>query len=166
MKRTVAPAPDRGAAGSGRSLRLLRLIALFKLVKSLLLIAAALALLKLLAPGAADRFGEWVNSLPLAVERRMAERLLDVVLAHGPARVHLAADIALAFAGLFATESVGLWLGRYWGEYLTIAATACGLPVELWEIAHRPTPLAGAVLIANALILTYLLWRVRQTRPR
>lgn len=149
-----APAERRG----------LRLIALYKFAKSILLVAAALALLKLLAPGAADRFGEWVNALPLAVERQVAERLLDSTVAHGPGRVHLAAAVALGFAALFATEGVGLWLGRHWAEYLTIAATACGLPVELWELARRPSGLAAAALLANASIVAYLIWRVRQSR--
>lgn len=158
----MAEGPSRNVPGGGRSLRLLRLIALFKLVKSLLLLAAALALLKLLAPGAAAGFAEWAARLPLAVERRVAVRVLESLLAHGPGRVHLAAVVAFAFAGLEAAEGAGLWFGRHWAEYLTIGATACGLPVEVWELAHRPTLLAAAALMANALILGYLIWRVRQ----
>ena len=149
-----AMAPDRG----------LRLIALYKFAKSLLLIAAALALLHLLAPGAAARFGEWAATLPLAVERRLATQLVGALTGHGPGRLHLAAAMSLAFATLFAAEGTGLWLRRRWGGFLTVLATGCGLPIECWELIRRPTVLAASALLANLTILIYLTWRIRIVR--
>jgi len=140
--------------------RAFRLIALYKFTKSILLVAAALALLKLLAPGAAARFGEWATTLPLAVERRLALQLIGALTEFGPGRVHLVAAMSLAFAALFAAEGTGLWLRRRWGGYLTVLATGCGLPIECWELIRSPTWLAAGALLANGTILAYLTWRV------
>ncbi len=143
--------------GEGRGLRL---IALYKFAKSILLVVAALALLQLLAPGAAARFGDWAARLPVAAERRLAVQLVGTLTGHGPGRLHLVAGMSLAFATLFAAEGTGLWLRRRWGGYLTVIATGCGLPVECWELVRRPTWLAAGALLANAAILVYLVRRV------
>jgi uncharacterized membrane protein (DUF2068 family) len=163
----AAPADDRGhQPAPGRNAnRLLRIIALYKLAKALFFFLGALELLRLLSPVALDRTGAWVERLPFAPERRLGGWLLSAVAGKGPDRIRVASAAAAAYGILFTVEGIGLWLGRRWAEYLTVTATATGIPVELWELGHRPTLLAGMLLLLNILIVVYLVRRIRQPRP-
>ena len=43
------------------------------------------------------------------------------------------------YAALFAVEGVGLWLGKRWAEWLTVVTTSLLIPIEIYEIVHKPT---------------------------
>ena len=153
--RAESPAPRR---------RGLRIIALFKFTKVVLCVVAALALLKLLAPGQLARLGDWVTHLPMAPGRRIGEHLLASFMSEGPGRVRLAAGVALGYAALFAVEGTGLWLERRWGEYFTVVVTGTGIPIELYEITRHPTALSIGSLVVNLTIVAYLVWQLRRER--
>ncbi len=79
------------------------------------------------------------------------------VLTRGQIQALGAAAIVLAL--VFGTEGTLLAMRVGWAPYLTVVATALGLPFEILEIARRPTSLHRYVLLAaNAAILVYL-WR-------
>jgi uncharacterized membrane protein (DUF2068 family) len=65
------------------------------------------------------------------------------------------------YAGLFATEGVGLLMRKRWAEYFTIITTGALLPLEVFELTRRFTATRLVVLIVNALIVWYLARRVR-----
>jgi uncharacterized membrane protein (DUF2068 family) len=69
---------------------------------------------------------------------------------------------AFLYAGLFATEGVGLWLRRRWAEYFTIIATASFIPFEAFELAKQPTVLRGGALVLNIAVVAYLVAHVRR----
>ena len=54
-------------------------------------------------------------------------------------------------------EAVGLWLGRRWAEYLTFVATTLLLPLELYELTHKLSPLKVATLVLNVAVAVWLL---------
>ena len=59
-------------------------------------------------------------------------------------------------------ESVGLWLGKRWGEYFAMIATSVFLPLEVWELATRHiTWLKIAAFVINLLLVIYLVWTRR-----
>ncbi len=58
-------------------------------------------------------------------------------------------------------EAVGLWYARRWAEYLTFLATTILLPLEVYEIIHRGTPLKVIGLIINLAVVIYLLYKKR-----
>ncbi|HVA09780.1 MAG TPA: DUF2127 domain-containing protein [Acidimicrobiales bacterium] len=62
-----------------------------------------------------------------------------------------------AYAALEGIEAVGLWLAKRWAEYLTFVATAALIPLEIYEIAHKPTALKGLTLAINLAIVVYLM---------
>ncbi len=64
------------------------------------------------------------------------------------------------YAMLFYTEGYGLFFDKRWAEYLTIATTAGLIPFEAFELFRRVTVLKLEVLVANLLIVAYLVWRV------
>ena len=68
----------------------------------------------------------------------------------------------LVYAALLLTEGFGLLLRQRWAEYLTVVATGLLVPLELYEIARRPTWTRLAVLAVNIVIVWYLLIRLRE----
>lgn len=145
---------------SRRHDRGLMVIAVFRLVKAVMLAFAGVAALKLLSPRAAATAQGWLDSLPLAAGHRVVMKLLFA----SKERKELAAVVLFAYAALFTTEGIGLWLGKVWAEYLTIIATASFIPFEIYEVMKHVSALRIAVLIANAVIVGYLVVKVRRRR--
>jgi uncharacterized membrane protein (DUF2068 family) len=75
--------------------------------------------------------------------------------------LHIVGAVAAAYALLEGAEAVGLWLQRRWAEYLTLIATALLLPVEVYELAHKLSPLKIVALVVNLAIVVYLLFAKR-----
>jgi uncharacterized membrane protein (DUF2068 family) len=63
----------------------------------------------------------------------------------------------LGYALLEGVEAIGLWLQKRWAEYLTLIATAVFIPLEVYEIVHKGSPLKVLALIVNVAIVVYLL---------
>lgn len=61
------------------------------------------------------------------------------------------------YAVLEGVEAVGLWKGKRWAEYLTFVATALLVPLEIYEIARKPTALKAVTLLINVAIVVYLI---------
>jgi uncharacterized membrane protein (DUF2068 family) len=60
-----------------------------------------------------------------------------------------------------AAESVGLVLKRRWAEYLVVLATAFFIPLELLELARKPSVIKTATLVINIAVVIYLVRRKR-----
>jgi uncharacterized membrane protein (DUF2068 family) len=142
----------------------LRLIALFKFGKAALLIAAGLGALKLLDPAIVARAQSWGAALAASSDRQLVQHLLARVAGLPPGRLEILAIGAFLYAGLFATEGVGLWLARRWAQYLTLVATASFVPIEAFEVARRLSlPRIGALAL-NLGVVVYLGYRLRHRR--
>lgn len=77
----------------------------------------------------------------------------------------VALGVALIFwGGLFAAETIGVWIEAAWGELLVIAETAAFLPFSIWNAAHHPRPLQFIAIPLNLLILGYLVNRYTKRR--
>ncbi len=70
--------------------------------------------------------------------------------------------ISLGYGALELVEGVGLWRRRRWAEYLTVAATALLIPLEVYELAHHATLLKVGGLVVNLLIVAYLVRVLRR----
>jgi len=75
--------------------------------------------------------------------------------------LYAAAAVVTAYAALEAVEMVGLWLAKRWAEYLTFVATVALIPLEVYEIADKPSVLKIVTLVVNVAIAAYLLWAKR-----
>jgi uncharacterized membrane protein (DUF2068 family) len=62
-----------------------------------------------------------------------------------------------AYALVEGLEAVGLWYQRRWAEYLTLIVTTSLLPLEVYELAHRLSPLKMLTLVINVAVVLYLL---------
>jgi uncharacterized membrane protein (DUF2068 family) len=74
----------------------------------------------------------------------------------------LLAIALVVYALIELVESVGLWLGKRWGEYFAMVATSIFLPLEVWELATgHITWLKIAAFVINLLLVIYLVWTRR-----
>ncbi|PYN77642.1 MAG: hypothetical protein DMD96_23070 [Candidatus Rokuibacteriota bacterium] len=60
------------------------------------------------------------------------------------------------YSALFLSEGIGLLLRKRWAEYFTVIVTGSLIPLELYEIARRPTGVRVAVSLLNVSIVWYL----------
>jgi uncharacterized membrane protein (DUF2068 family) len=62
----------------------------------------------------------------------------------------------LGYAAIEIIEAVGLWLLKRWGEYFAVIATSLGLPLEIYELIERITPVRIGALIINLGLVAYI----------
>ena len=154
MPAQAKPQPRRRDRG-------IELIAIIKLVKSALLILAGLGVLTLLTPSAHSAAREWLLDLSSTRVQELVGRGLKLLSA--PARLTGIAVASLVYGALFAVEGVGLWLEKRWAEYLTVIATGSLIPLELYELARKLTPIRAAALVFNIAAVVYLIVRLRKS---
>jgi uncharacterized membrane protein (DUF2068 family) len=140
----------------------IRLIVLYKVVKGALEAVGAIVL----AVGPSLGLGDAFVRAALALQRHstrawavhLAQQLPPLVT---PGHLHLAAIALLLDAALTLVEGWGLRRGHWWGPWLVVFASGLLLPFEVAHLVRRPHVGRAMVLLANALIVAYLVWRVR-----
>lgn len=159
---SVADRPGAARAPVGE-----RLIVAYKFGKAALQACAAIALGLAVAAGlagnvvdAAIAFGDH-SVHPLAV--RLAHWLSLVAT---PTHLNLLALLLGADALISAAEGWVLRRGYSWGRWLVVLATAALLPLELYEIVHRPRVARMVIFVINAAIVLYLAASARRRRTR
>jgi uncharacterized membrane protein (DUF2068 family) len=155
------PAPEKKARSR---LGMLRIIAVYKLGKVLLLLATAYGVLRLRDASLIARIYSWAATLPSGPEQDIVSHALSWFSGLSPRRIQALGFVTLAYAAVFAIEGVGLWMRKRWAEWLTTIITASLIPLEVWELFHRPGMGKAAVLIVNCAIVAYLIWQIRAER--
>ena len=76
--------------------------------------------------------------------------------------------VASLFVGaVFGTEATLLTARIWWSTYFTIVLTALGIPLEIWEILHRPSSVRRyLLLVVNAAILVFLWTRRKEFKEK
>ena len=151
-----------GAADPPRSRRVLRLIALERAGRGLLLLAAGVYLLFHLN----SDFGRLAERVMRAIEldprRPFFHRIVAYLHHLHASELRIAAIVAIGYGVLELVEGTGLWLDQLWAEYLTVIATSLLLPLELYEIVHRPSVWKAAGIVVNIAIVAYLAYLLRR----
>jgi uncharacterized membrane protein (DUF2068 family) len=137
------------------------LIGIFKLFKALLLIAIGIGAIKLLHKDLHATAIRWIQELHADPDNRFVHGMLLRIFRVTPAQLKELSVGTFLYAGLFATEGLGLLLGKRWAEYLTIITTGGLIPLEVWKLARHFTVTKMVVVIVNVLIVWYLVARVR-----
>jgi uncharacterized membrane protein (DUF2068 family) len=150
------------SAPQPRALGVLRMIAAFKFVKATFIVATVFGLLHFYDPKVASLLLRLAHDLPYAFEQHLVSDAIAFVSGISPRRIQLIAAAGFVYAALFLVEGVGLWKGLHWAEILTVIATSSLIPVEIYEVHHRLTASRVAVLVANVVIVAYLIWRMRR----
>jgi uncharacterized membrane protein (DUF2068 family) len=139
---------------------MLRTIALYKLAKVLLLLLAAYGELRLHDAALSAKLVTWAEARPSGLEHQAVTRALEWFSGLSESKIHFYQFVTLTYAAVFAVEGIGLWMRKRWAEWLTTIVTASLIPLEIWEFFHRPNLGKAAVVIANAVIVAYLIWHV------
>jgi uncharacterized membrane protein (DUF2068 family) len=142
----------------------MRLIAFFKLLKGILLIALGVAALKLLHADFASMVEDWARLLGFLQNSRFLGRALSAAATLTPDRVRDVIVGSFLYGGLFLTEGIGLWLLKRWAMWFTVIITASFLPIEIYELAHRPSTGKITLLAINLALVGYLIRRIREGR--
>ena len=145
----------------------LRLVALFEASKGLLVLVVGLELLSLVHRGAQDVGEQIVERFHLNFARHHPRILLYASTHLNDSNVRLLALAALAYSTVRFIEAYGLWRLRAWAEWFAIISGGVYLPFELYELVRHPTVVKAVILIANAVIVAYLLhvrWNERMKR--
>jgi uncharacterized membrane protein (DUF2068 family) len=145
-----------------RSRTVLRLIAAERIVRSLLLLAAGIYLL---SHRHAD-FGRIADHVARAIEldprRPFVRHLIEHLHRLHAGTLVLTGIAALGYGALELVEGVGLWLDQLWAEYLTVIATSLLIPLEVYELVHKPSLLKAGGIVVNVAIVVYLVWNLRR----
>ena len=147
-------------------INVLRTIAVYKLVKVLLLLALAYGEVRLSDASLIAKLATWASERPFGLEHKVVTQLLEWFSGLTASRVHALRMVTLAYAAVFATEGIGLWMQKRWAEWLTVIITASLIPLELWELFNKPNIGKAAVLIGNVAIVVVLIWHVRRSGPQ
>jgi uncharacterized membrane protein (DUF2068 family) len=139
----------------------LLLIGIFKLFKAILLTIVGIGAFRLLHRDLAGTVLHWTQILRVDPDNRYLHGLLVRILRVSPKQLRELSFGTFFYAGLFATEGVGLLMRKRWAEYFTIITTGALLPLEIFELTRRFTATRLIVLIVNGLIVWYLARRVR-----
>lgn len=142
------------------------LIALFKLFKALLLVAVGIGAIKFLHKDLSATALHWAEVLRVDTGNRFIHRILVRIFRVTPKQLKELSVGTFIYAGLFATEGIGLLLRKHWAEYFVIVTTALFIPLEIYELARHFTMVKLMVTAINVLIVWYLVVRVRSRSKR
>lgn len=160
-RQTAIRKPAGSRQDSRASSWTLILIGIFKLLKALLLIALGIGALRLLHKDIGATVVHWTQVLRVDPDNRYVHGMLLKVFRVSPKQLKELSAGTFLYAGLFATEGIGLLLRKRWAEYFTIVTTSLFIPLEVYELARHFTVAKLAVGLINVLIVCYLVGRVR-----
>ena len=145
-----------------RSRWFIRLIALERLVRGVVLIVAGAYLLTHLG----SDFGRIADRAMRAVEldprRPFFHRIITKLHRLHAGTLVITGIAATLYGALELVEGIGLWLDKLWAEYLTVIATSLLIPLELFELARKPSLFKAVGIAVNLAIVAYLAVRLRR----
>jgi len=144
----------------------LRVIAIYEVVKTLCLIFVAFVAFGLHQEQNFARLVHTLEHLSLQDSSGMRWRLVELLQEMGPSKFMAIGIVALAYAAIFATEGIGLWLRKHWAEWFTVIATGSLIPVEAYEMVHKFGWLKLGALVGNVVIVIYLIRIAMQPHKR
>ena len=137
----------------------------FKWLKGLAFVIFGVAALRLGRGHAMPSAVEIAKFLSVSKENELVHRVADVISNVTPRQATAAGVASLVIGFVFFVEGGFLAFRIWWSTYFTIALTAMGIPLELYEIAHRPDSVRRwLLLVVNTAILVYLWMRRNEFR--
>ena len=140
------------------------IIGIFKLVKGALLLGFGLGALSLIHQDAVEVIRHWAHVFQVDTDSKFVQYwLIEAGLAQRR-DLALVVTTSLFYSALLSTEGVGLLMEKVWAEYLTSIITASFIPIEIYALARHTTMLRVGLLLANILVVAYLMFRLGQRK--
>jgi len=136
------------------------LIGISKLLESAVLLIVATGALRLVSQGVAETARRWLIELHLDPNgRHLSTGISKLLSVNEKTLKELSVALYIYFV-LHFTEGVGLLLHKRWAEYFTVISTSLLVPLEVYELVHKFSATKVIVLIANLVIVAYLIYRL------
>lgn len=135
----------------------LRTVAVVEAVKGAAVIALCFVLLSLLHKDldtVVDHVTEWLRINP---DSRVADWFYDLADRTTGRGIWTAVSVGLVYAMGRFIEAYGLWNQRHWAEWFAVISGAIYLPFELFSLIAHPHWTKLGVLVANILVVLYIL---------
>lgn len=159
----LAPTPTRGRAL--RQLIVLRLLAILRAIEG-----TAWLVVGVTAWFVSGRVPEFLAALKQAfpalepvtktvgwdIDRSWLARMVDRWSEISPDTIILLGTAIVLLGIVKWTEAVGLWLGKRWGEYLAVVATAAFIPLEVYELIEHLSAFKIVLLLINVAAVVWL----------
>ena len=135
-----------------------RTVAIFEALKGVLVLVAGFGLLSLVHRDLEEVAEHLVRISHLNPAYRYPRIFIEAATHTDNNRLKLYAAIAFLYSSLRFVEAYGLWRSKAWAEYFAIISGGAYLPLEIMELARKPTFLKAGVFIVNAIIVLYLIF--------
>jgi len=143
----------------------IRTVAFFEAIKGALVLLAGLGVLSLIHRNIQAIAENLVRHSHLDPASHYPRIFLDAAKHTTDGRLWAFAGAAAVYSLVRFAEAYGLWFERRWAEWFALTTSGLYLPLEIFELVHRPTPVKLAILVTNLGIvayMTYALWHSRQ----
>lgn len=101
-----------------------------------------------------------VHRLNIAPDSRTATWLLARALHVDDRQLGIIGAGLFLYATLYFVEGIGLYREKKWAEWLTVVSSFLLLPLEIYELFHRPNWFKVGLLVTNVAVIIYLMWRL------
>jgi uncharacterized membrane protein (DUF2068 family) len=136
----------------------LLMIGLFKLAEAVFFLLVGAGAIHFIHHDLGDAAVRLAERLRIDPDGRLVSYVIDHLDAITSQRMKQIGLATFFYAVLRVTEGTGLVLEQKWAEYLTVIVTVSFLPWELYEIVRHPDWLRVCLLVANLIVLAYLVW--------
>ena len=134
----------------------LYLIIGFKLLKGTVALLLGLKVRTLNEDNLPEQFQKLLHFLHVDPEKKFFVDLADRVADITPANLQWIFAGAIIYASFMLLQAGGLVFRVGWIVWLVIGESAFFVPIEVFELVHRPSLAKLALLVANVLIVWYL----------
>ena len=151
-------------ASKGGKDRLIRVIGVFKLVKALMLLAVAAGALTIFDQHTRDQLTRFIEHFNPDPRNRVIGYLSQHVFNVSPKKLLVVTLATGLYAVLFVIEGIGLLMLKRWAELLTVIITLSFIPLEIYELIRKVSPLKIGTVVLNIAIAVYLIVRLKQKK--
>jgi len=134
------------------------MIGLFKLAEAVFFFLVGAGAIHFIHRDLGDAAVRLAERLRIDPDGRLVSYVIDHLDAITAQRLKQIGVATFFYAALRVTEGVGLVMEQVWAEYLTVGVTTAFLPWELYEIARHADWVRVCLLLANLVVLAYLVW--------
>ena len=144
----------------------IRTVAVFEAVKGALVLVAGFGLLHLLHKDVHKIACEFISRVDLNPAHKYPKIFIELAANITDHKLWFFAGLALAYSAFRFTEGYGLWKQRVWAEWLAVVSGTIYLPIEIYEICVKVSPVRVFALIANIVVIGMVTYKLIQRKEQ